>query len=225
MHEARPRRVARARPLRERERSGRGQFVEAALYDCGVSLLHPHAANYFLDGRTPARTGNAHPNIYPYDCFPTATDPIFLAVGNNGQVARLAELLGEPGLTADAHFGDNRSRSDNRAALRTELIRLLSAFDCEPLAEKLVRAGVPCGPVSTVDRVLAHSHTRHRGMVVELGEYRGVGWPIKLSRTPASYRVPPPAFAQDTLGVLARLGIDAGRYREALPDAERAGMP
>jgi len=76
--------------LQERQRSGRGQFVEAALYDCGLSLLHPHAANWFGDGRLPGRTGNAHPNIYPYDAFPTRTVPVFLAVGNDRQFQHAA---------------------------------------------------------------------------------------------------------------------------------------
>ena len=84
--------------LQERARSGRGQFVEAALYDSGLSLLHPHAANWFLDGREPRRTGNAHPNIYPYDAFPTGTAPIFLAVGNDRQFRLLCEHLDVPAL-------------------------------------------------------------------------------------------------------------------------------
>jgi crotonobetainyl-CoA:carnitine CoA-transferase CaiB-like acyl-CoA transferase len=76
--------------LQERQRSGRGQFVEAALYDSGLSLLHPHAANWFVDGKAPRRTGNAHPNIYPYDALATGTDPVFVAVGNDGQFAASA---------------------------------------------------------------------------------------------------------------------------------------
>jgi crotonobetainyl-CoA:carnitine CoA-transferase CaiB-like acyl-CoA transferase len=203
--------------LQERARSGRGQFVEATLFDCGISLLHPHAANFFLDAKTPVRTGNAHPNIYPYDTFATASDPIFLAIGNNGQFAKLLEVLEAPQLARDARFVDNRARSVNRAPLKVELERLLARFECEPLAARLIRAGVPCGPVFSVARVVDHPHTRHREMVVEVAGCRGMGSPIKLSRTPATYRHAPPEFAADTLDVLKARGIDAAGYADALP--------
>lgn len=181
--------------LNERQRSGRGQFVEAALYDCGLSLLHPHAANHLLDGRAPKRSGNAHPNITPYDTYATGTDPIFLAVGNDGQFAKLCGVLGVPELASDARFANNAQRTANRAALKTALEARLAAHDCGGIADRLVRAGVPCGPIQSVPQALAHPHTLHREMVVQIGErYRGVGSPIKLSRTPASYRLEPPKF-------------------------------
>src|SRR5271165_656099 len=87
--------------LHERESSGRGQLVEAALFDCAISLLHPHLANYFLAGTEPKRYGNAHPNVVPYDTFATRTTPLFLAVGNNGQFRKLCEQLGCPELAQD----------------------------------------------------------------------------------------------------------------------------
>lgn len=178
--------------LRERERSGRGQFVEAALYDSGLSLLHPHAANWFMDGRTPARTGNAHPNIYPYDCLDTGTEPVFFAVGNDRQFAILCRQLDASRLAEDDRFATARARSVNRAALKAELEALLASEDGPALAEILVRAGVPCAAVLTVPQALEHPHTAHRGMLVELeGGYRGIASPIKLSRTPASYRHAP----------------------------------
>ena len=104
--------------LQERERSGRGQFVEAALYDSGLSLLHPHAANWFMNGKTPVRTGNAHPNIYPYDSVATGTDPVFLAVGNDRQFAKLCAHLGVPELANDPRFAWwNRLRKVNSSWL------------------------------------------------------------------------------------------------------------
>ncbi len=178
--------------LTERQRSGRGQFVEAALYDCGLSLLHPHAANHLLDGRLPGRTGNAHPNIYPYDTFATQSEPIFLAVGNDRQFATLCDRIGAADLPHDARFATNGQRSINRVALKQALEARLAGFDCKPLADTLVRAGVPCAPIQTVAVALADAHTQHRGMVVEIGVYRGVASPIKLSRTPATYRLAPP---------------------------------
>lgn len=190
--------------LNERMRSGLGQFLDITLYDCALSLLHPHAANFFYSGKVPGRSGNAHPNIAPYETIETLTGPIFLAVGNNRQFAGLAAVLGAPTLSADSRFANNADRLANRAALRESLSALLSAHEAAPLAETLLRAGVPAAAVQTVDEALNHPHTRHRGMVLEQGEYRGVGSPIKLSRTPASLRHLPP-----TLGAAnSEFGLD-----------------
>ncbi len=179
--------------LQARHRTGVGQFVESSLYDCGLTLLHPHSANHLMDGRTPKRTGNAHSNIYPYDTFATATDPIFLAVGNDGQYAKMCEHIGAQELVTDPRFVHNKERSENRVEMKRLLEAKLAAFDCAPLADALVRKGVPCAPILDVKQALAHPHTAHRGMVVKIGEhYTGVGSPIKLSHTPASYRLAPP---------------------------------
>jgi formyl-CoA transferase len=179
--------------LQERHKSGKGQFVEAALYDCGLAFLHPHTANHLLDAsRVPGRSGNAHPNICPYDTFATRTVPIFLAVGNDGQFAKLVEQIGAPELASDARFASNALRSANRVELKRLLEAHLTTFDCEPLAERLIRAGVPCAPTRDIPAALADPHTAHRGMVVQIGEYKGVASPIKLSRTPATYRREPP---------------------------------
>jgi crotonobetainyl-CoA:carnitine CoA-transferase CaiB-like acyl-CoA transferase len=178
--------------LQERERSGRGQFVESALFDNGLSLLHPHAANWFLGGARPGRSGNAHPNIYPYDVLRTGTAPVFFAVGNDKQFKQLCAELAAPALAEDPRFASAGARSVNRAELKAALEALLAAHDGPALAEKLIRLGVPCAAVLDVPEALDHPHTRHRGMVVELpGGYRGIASPIKLSRTPASYRLPP----------------------------------
>jgi crotonobetainyl-CoA:carnitine CoA-transferase CaiB-like acyl-CoA transferase len=189
--------------LYERVHSGRGQFVDIALYDCGLSLLHPYVANYFASGKTPTRVGNAHPNITPYDTFATATTPIFLAVGNDAQFRKLCSHLGRPGLADDARFANNGERNRHRAALKPILESLLRDHDCVELADRLIRLGVPCGPVLTVPDAVDSPHARHRGMVVQLGSYRGMGWPIKLSRTPASLRHPPPRLGEHTAEILA----------------------
>jgi len=178
--------------LLERTHSGRGQFVEAALYDSGLSLLHPHAANWFLDGRAPQRTGNAHPNIYPYDSLQTGSEPVFLAVGNDRQFQILCRHLGAPELAEDTRYATAGARSANRVTLKQALEAKMAAFDGSTLADDLVRAGVPAAVVLSVPQALLHPHTAHRGMVVELpGGYRGVGAPVKLSRTPATYRHAP----------------------------------
>ena len=178
--------------LQERQRSGRGQFVEAALYDSGLSLLHPHAANWFLDGRTPQRTGNAHPNIYPYDALATGTDPVFVAVGNDRQFASFCRCIGLPELAQDERYRTAGARSVHREGLKQQLEAALADFDGVTLVDQLMAAGVPAAPVLSVDAALTHPHTAHRDMVVEMeGGYRGVGSPVKLSRTPASYRHAP----------------------------------
>jgi formyl-CoA transferase len=192
--------------LSERERSGRGQFVDVALYDCGLSILHPHLANFFMSGKTPARSGNAHPNISPYDSFATGDGEIFLAVGNDGQFAKFCSLIGRPQLARDPRFLTNGDRTVNRDALRAELETVLAGYEAAALADRLIRAGVPCGPVLTVPEAMAHPHTRHRGMIVDMEGYRGTGAPIKLSRTPATYRRRPPAFGEHSDEVLAEIG-------------------
>lgn len=193
--------------LNERQTSGRGQFVETALYDCGISLLHPHMPNFLATGKLPVRTGNAHPNICPYDTFRTRTTPIFLAVGNDGQFARLCAELGAPELASRPEYADNSQRRAHSAALKEELEKLLADHDCAPLAQSLIAKGVPCGPVLGLDEVVAHPHTAHRGMLVEIGDYRGTGSPIKLDRTPATYRLAPPAFGEHTEEEFARHGV------------------
>ncbi|SIQ72042.1 CaiB/BaiF CoA-transferase family protein [Pseudacidovorax sp. RU35E] len=175
--------------LQERERSGRGQLVEAALYDSGLALLHPHAANWFMDGRAPKRTGNAHPNIYPYDALRTCTDPVFVAVGNDRQFAAFCRVIGRPELAALPDYATAGARSAHRDALKTALEAQMAALDGRALVEDLMAAGVPAAPVLDVEAALRHPHTAHRGMVVEMeGGWRGLGSPIKLDRTPASYR-------------------------------------
>jgi crotonobetainyl-CoA:carnitine CoA-transferase CaiB-like acyl-CoA transferase len=182
--------------LQERERSGKGQSIDVALYDCAISVLHPYASNYLYSGRPPRRSGNAHPNIAPYDSFRTATVPIFLAVGNDRQFRKLVAFLGKPGLANDARFLTNADRVAERDALKSELEALLAAQDGAKFADDLIRAGVPCGAVNSIDQVLAHPHTRHREMVVEIDDYRGTSAPIKMSRSRASYRRKPPKLGQ-----------------------------
>lgn len=203
--------------LAEREKSGKGQFVEAALYDCGVSLLHPHLPNFYLNGKVAGRSGNAHPNITPYDTYSTATTPLFLAVGNNRQFANLCRILGLEGVAEDERFASNATRNQNRDALKVILEAGLAKHDCNQIAELLVTSGVPCGPVRSIDEVVADPHTTHREMVVDIGEYRGTGSPIKLSRTPASYRMAPPSFAEHTDEILSERSIDSAKYQDVLP--------
>jgi crotonobetainyl-CoA:carnitine CoA-transferase CaiB-like acyl-CoA transferase len=200
--------------LQERERSGRGQFLDMALYDCGLSLLHPQAPNYFLNGRRPAGTGNPHPNLVPYDKFPTRTCDIFIASGNNGQFRKLCELIGLVQLPDDPRFADNGARNINRDALTAELKIAFAGQDGHEIASRLIRAGVPAGPVLWVDEATEAPHTAHREMVTELGWYRGLATPIKLSRTPGGTRAVPPSFGEHGAEILAAHGYTESEINE-----------
>ena len=200
--------------LQERSRSGRGQYLDMALYDCGMALLHPQAANYFLNGKRPTGTGNPHPNLVPYDKFPTQTCEIFIASGNNGQFRKMCELIGRPEMADDPRFASNAERNVNRDALSEQLAAAFAGQDGNELALKLIRGGVPAGPVLPVDQATAAPHTAHREMVTELGWYRGLGTPIKMSRTPGGTRAAPPRFGEHGADVLARHGYTPAEVAE-----------
>lgn len=200
--------------INERHGSNKGQFLDITLFDCAISLLHPHAANYFLNGNVPQRTGNAHPNIAPYESFPTADGEIFLAVGNHRQFQLLMAQLERPELADDERFQSNAARLRNRQALRQILADLLAGQVAADLAQVLLKKGVPAAPVLNVEQLLQHPHTKHRGMVLEEGNYRALASPIKLSRTPASLRRLPPAFGQHNDDVAKSLGLPAERSKD-----------
>ncbi len=193
--------------LLERSRSGRGQSVEVALFDTAVALQHPHAANWFMSGEAPRLTGNGHPNIVPYDLYPTTGRKIFIGAGNNAQFRKLCATLGKPELAEDPRFRTNQDRLVHRAEIGAEIAALVAPCDGEELAARLMRAGVPAGAALTIPDVLTHPHTLHREMVVEKDGYRGTGIPVKLSRTPGSVRAAPPRFAADNDAVLREAGF------------------
>jgi crotonobetainyl-CoA:carnitine CoA-transferase CaiB-like acyl-CoA transferase len=195
--------------LRERDRTGKGQLVEVALYDVGLSLLHPHSANWLWGRKMPVLTGNAHPNVAPYDLFATATRPIFLGVGNDGQVKKAFVVLGVPELNDDPRFSSMAGRNTNRAELTAILAPIFAKHDGVALARKLLEAGVPAGTMNNVQEALEEPHTAVRQMTIETAGYKGMGSPIKLSATPPSLRLLPPDFGADSEAVLAEAGYDA----------------
>ena len=193
--------------LLERERSGRGQFLDMTLHDCALALMHPHFANHRLSGAVPGPTGNGHPNIAPYDRFATATSDIYLGIGNDRAFARLCERLGADELPGDPRFRTNGDRVENRDALNAALGERLAPLDGGALAEELLALGLPCGPVLNAAEAVDHPHTRHRGMNVSDGGYEGTGTPIKMSRTPAVPAKAPPRFSQHARAVLREHGL------------------
>jgi len=193
--------------LQERARSGLGQYVDMTLHDCGMALLHPHAANFFLNGKRPKATGNPHPNLTPYSKFRTRTCEIFVAAGNDPAFRKFCDFLGFPEMAKDERFATNGARVVNRDALTEVLNTRFAQEDGRELTQRMLQAGLPAGPVQHVDEAMAAEHTAHREMVTELDGYRGLGTPIKLSRTPGGTRAAPPRFAEHTQEVLARHGF------------------
>lgn len=192
--------------LQERGRSGAGQYLDMTLYDCGMALLHPHAANYFLNGVPPKPLGNSHPNIVPCDKFRTRTGDIFVVSGNEGQFKKLVIELGRPEIAQDPRFADNASRLKHKDELTALLTDALRDTDGEALCMRLLESGVPVGPVLSIDQALAAPHTTARDMVARKGDFEAVGTPIKLSRTPGGLRRVPPRFAEHNNEVLKEAG-------------------
>ena len=210
--------IAMLMALEERSRSGQGQFIDMTLYDCAVSLLHPYLTNYLLSDKIPQITGNQHPNIAPYDKYPTKSGDIYIACGNNRQFLGLCEVLGQAELADDPRFKDNGDRSQNRDVL-TDVLRLAMVNeDGEDLCARLLAKNVPAGPVNDIAQVMSHPHTAHRSMDAKLDWYRGAGTPIKFSRTPGALKSPPPKFGVHSREIMAAHGYTEGDIERMIAD-------
>ena len=202
--------------LAHRQHEGGGQHIDMALLDVQVACLANQAMNYLTTGVAPQRLGNAHPNIVPYQDFPTADGDFILTVGNDSQFRKFAEVAGRPELGGDPRFSTNKLRVANRAEL-VPLIRQLTVFKttAEWVAQ-LDAVGVPCGPINDLAQVFADPQVRARGLAMQLphalaGLVPQVASPIRLSETPVEYRNAPPLLGEHTQQVLERvLGMQAG---------------
>ncbi len=200
--------------LRHRDATGQGQRVEVNLLGSLLSALVNQASAFAVAGVIPGRMGNAHPSIAPYETFPTADRPIALAVGNDRQFAALAEVVGNAGLARDGRFRTNADRVTHRAELRDILTERLSSAGADHWSTVLLAAGVPAGPVNTIDDAFAFADRLGLPGIVDMpvaladGEggrpSRQIAHPIALSGTPAQYRSPPPRLGQHTTQVLHR---------------------
>ena len=209
--------------LHERERSGKGQYVDIALLDSQVAWLANVGSNYLVSGQRPARYGNAHPNIVPYEPFPTSDGWIAVGVGNDRQWQRLCALAGWDDLAADERFATNPQRVEHRDVLVPMLQERFRARTSEKWHAALQEAGIPCGLINFIDQVFSDPQVLARDMLVELphptaGTVRLAGSPLKLSRTPALIEEPPPLLGQHTEEILTKyLGYtpdDLARLRD-----------
>lgn len=192
--------------LRHRERTGEGQQIDLALLDVSVAVLANQAMNYLATGQAPGRLGNGHPNIVPYDVYPTSDGHLILAVGNDGQFAALATLLGEPGWAQDPDFATNAARVRQRHRLNALIAERLLARSSAEWTAMLEAAGVPGGPILTLDALFALEQGAVRGWVqqVQRGEQSlpTLANPLHLSATPVRYGRASPALDGDRCAVL-----------------------
>ncbi|HEY0640060.1 MAG TPA: CoA transferase [Pseudonocardiaceae bacterium] len=182
--------------LRHRDRTGEGQHVAVNLLSSALTGLVNHSSAYAAGGVVPYRMGNAHPSVFPYQPLPTADDDLIVAAANDKQFRALCEVLGAPGLADDPRFARNADRTANRDELRPLLEERLATRGAVEWFDLLVAAGVPCGPINTIDGGFAMAERFGLEPIVEVGEGdRAVPTtrhPLRFSRTPASYRLPPP---------------------------------
>lgn len=182
--------------LAARDRSGRGQRVDMALLDCMTGVLANQAMNHLVSGAVPKRLGNAHPNIAPYQTFPTADGWFILAVGNDGQFRRLCAVLGRPDLAADPRFADNPSRVAHRDALAALLAGETRQRRRDDLLADLTDATVPAGPINTVADVFADPQVIARGLRIDTDGVPGVRLPIRFSDSSAPAPRPSPRLGE-----------------------------
>lgn len=199
-----------------RQTTDRGRFVETTLFDTGLAVMHPHAANFFLSGRPPAPNSNGHPNISPYQTYRTRDGEIFIGAGNDRAFQRLCAELGNPALASDPRFARNRDRIANREALRVELETLLAEHDGGPLCDRLLGVGLPAGPINTVDRALDDPHVAHRGALVSADWYKGIASPIRFDDDRARLRHLPPHLSAHCSEILAEAGFGAAEIAELI---------
>jgi len=196
--------------LRERDRSGKGQMIDVAMLDCQVSLLENPLARYFATGEVPVPIGNIHPTLNPMGAFPTQDRFIIIGIGNDTLWKKFCEVVDKKQWIEDERFITNAKRTENSAQLVELLEELFRTRKTADWLAVLENAGIPCGPINTVDEVANDPHLGFREMIVSAqhpiaGEVKMAGVPVKMSRTAGTVDSPPPILGEHTDEILQNL--------------------
>jgi formyl-CoA transferase len=196
--------------LQARTQTGKGQHLDISLFDSQIAMLANVASNYLTSGNLPKRYGNAHANIVPYQSFQASDAWFVVAVGNDKQFEKLCGVIGKSGLVNDVHFSLNSERVKNREKLIAILKPIFMQRTAGEWLSTLEAAGIPCGPINTLDQVFSLPQVGARDMLIhmghsETGDLRLVGSPLKFSDTPVEYNLPPPRLGEHTEEILKEL--------------------
>ena len=198
--------------LVERNKTGRGCYIDTALVDSQVAVLSNQALNYLVSGKVPERIGNAHPNIVPYQVFAVSDGHVIVATGNDAQFAKFCTVLGEPGLAQQEAYRNNTGRVTNREALVARLSALTVRLSSAELLGQLEAVQVPAGPINRLDQVFADPQVIHRGMRLALesdaaeGTIPGVRTPIIIDGIPMASSRPSPRLGEHSAEILREIG-------------------
>ena len=210
--------------VNHRHQSGQGQHIDMALLDVQVATLANQAMNFLTSGTAPGRMGNAHPNIVPYQTFPAADGDIILTIGNDGQFARFCDVAGRPEWATDERYATNAARVANRDTLIPALRQTTVMKTTAEWLRLLEDAGVPGGPVNTIEQVFQDPQVQYRGLRIDLSHPLTqsvplVGSPLRLSGSPVRYQAAPPLLGEHTAEVLTGLlGLDATQLAQLKAD-------
>jgi crotonobetainyl-CoA:carnitine CoA-transferase CaiB-like acyl-CoA transferase len=199
--------------LERRNISGQGETIDLAMLDVQAAFLSNQSMNFLMGGKTPTRHGNRHPNVQPQDVFACKDGHFVLAVGNDGQFAKMCKAIGYPEWAADERFATNRARVENGDEMRAALIARFADFTRAEITAALEAAGVPAAPINTIPQVFEEPQIRHRNMLRRLphavaGDVPTVVSPLNFTETPLHYEKGPPTLGQHTAEILAELGLD-----------------
>jgi crotonobetainyl-CoA:carnitine CoA-transferase CaiB-like acyl-CoA transferase len=193
--------------LYRRTNTGEGAHIDMALFDTQLAVMANQASNALVSGEDPPRQGNTHPNIVPYQPFDAADQPIIIAVGNDRQFARLAEICGHAEWAKDERFSSNAARVANRTVIVELISEAIARKPAEEWLEQLEKAAIPAGPINRISQALSDVQARHRKMVRSIAGVPLVGSPVRVDGKRADSELPPPTLGEHTGEVLRSLGI------------------